>query len=193
MDLIEIKQQARALATRKRRAVAEADEGRAIANVTDLMLEATAPQGGTVASGYLPIGSELDIRPLMARLRARGLIISLPCAVERFRPLIFREWSPGDPLVSEPWGTQAPADDALRLTPELLLVPLLAFDREGYRLGYGGGFYDRTLARLRARTEVTAVGVAYAAQEMASVPHDDTDERLDLIVTEREVIRPANG
>ncbi len=190
MDLIELKQQARAAATRRRRAVAEIDDGAAASAVGDHVLDAIDVDPAAVTSGYIPIGSELDIRSVLGRLRRRGHTIVLPSVREKGHPLVFREWVLGDALVREPFGTLAPPESATQHEPDLLLVPLLEFDREGYRLGYGGGFYDRTLARLRARKEVTAVGVAFAAQEVGSVPHDESDERLDLIVTENEVIRP---
>jgi 5-formyltetrahydrofolate cyclo-ligase len=190
LDLTELKQQARAAATRRRRAAAEIDDGSAASAVGDLLLETLDVDPSAVASGYIPIGSELDVRSVLGRLRRRGHTIVLPSVREKGHPLVFREWVLGDPLVREPFGTLAPPESAPRHSPDLLLVPLLAFDRDGYRLGYGGGFYDRTLDRLRARKEVTAVGVAFAAQELDSVPHDSSDARLDLIVTENEVIRP---
>jgi len=117
----------------------------------------------------------------------------LPCVEAAGAPLVFREWSPGDDLVEEPFGTRAPAPAATRHDPDVLLVPLLAFDRSGYRLGYGGGFYDRTLEALRAIKSISAVGVAYAAQEVQAVPRGERDQPVDLIVTEREVIRPSHA
>lgn len=145
----------------------------------------------TIASGYLPIRSELDPRPLMAELAAAGWRLALPVVIAADSPLLFRAYSFGDSLVRGRFDTEVPAEDKPALVPKLLLVPLLAFDRSGYRLGYGGGFYDRTLSGLRAHYHVQAVGVAFAAQEIEQVPRDAMDHRLDWVVTEREAITVA--
>ena len=147
----------------------------------------------TVASGYLPIRSELDPRPMMAELAAVGWCLALPVVIAANSPLLFRAYSFGDSLVRGRFDTEVPGEDKPELVPQLLLVPLLAFDRSGYRLGYGGGFYDRTLSGLRAQHHVQAVGVAFAAQEIEQVPRDAMDHRLDWIVTEREAIVVAGG
>ena len=143
---------------------------------------------GTVVSGYWPMADELDLRPLLETLNARGCHIVLPAMTGRNRPLVFRDWKPGDNLVPAGFGTLEPAASCEARAPDVLLVPLLAFDRQGYRLGYGGGFYDRSLAELRAVKQVTAVGTAFAGQEVNQVPHDHNDQLLDWIVTEREAI-----
>ena len=145
---------------------------------------------GAVVSAYWPMASELDPRPLMIELASDGHVLALPVVVGAGRPLAFRAWSPGDPLEPAAFGTQVPGADKPELSPAVILAPLLAFDRRGYRLGYGGGFYDRTLGHLRAACPVLAVGLAYAAQEVPAVPHDPNDKRLDWIVTEAEAIRP---
>ncbi len=148
------------------------------------------PLGNVAAvSGFLPIGSEMDVRPLLNRLRAKEIEVSLPVVIGNDLPLVFRKWCDGDPLIEEEFGTKAPGPEAKELVPDLLIVPMLAFDRLGYRLGYGGGFYDRTLARLRRDKRIVAVGVAYAGQEIDVVPRDELDQPLDRIVTEKEVIR----
>lgn len=147
----------------------------------------------TVASGYLPIRSELDPRPLMAHLDAAGWDLALPVVTAANSPLIFRAYSLGDSLARGRFDTEVPAEHKQELQPQLLLVPLLAFDRSGYRLGYGGGFYDRTLSGLRAQDDVLAVGVAFAEQEIEQVPKDAMDHRLDWIVTEREAIAVTGG
>ncbi len=139
---------------------------------------------GPVVSGFFPIGDEIDPRPLMARLAAAGRTLCLPVTPRRGLPLSFRVWRDGDPLHSRPFGLLEPGPDAATVEPDLLLVPLLAFDAAGRRIGYGGGFYDRTLAGLRARRAVRAVGVAYEGQRCDRVPAGPTDERLDAIVTE---------
>ena len=143
---------------------------------------------GCVVSAYWPIGSEIDPRALMHRLHEDGHPIALPVVAARARPLVFRAWRPGDPLEPAGLGTREPLADRPALTPRVLIVPLLAFDRAGYRLGYGGGFYDRTLTGLRRAGETLAVGVAYAAQEVAEVPHDGDDQPIDWLVTEAEAI-----
>ncbi len=141
-----------------------------------------------VVSAYWPIGSEIDPRPLMTHLHEAGHPIALPVIFARGEPLVFRAWRPDDPLEQAGFGTQVPLATQPELTPRVLIVPLLAFDRTGYRLGYGGGFYDRTLARLRDSGAVLAIGVAYAAQEVAAVPRDGSDQPVDWIVTEAEAI-----
>ncbi len=140
-------------------------------------------------SAYWPMGSELDVLPAIEALHACGHAIALPVMLGPARPLIFRLWSPGMALQDAGFGTSEPPPEAPEVEPQVLIVPLLAFDRQGYRLGYGGGFYDRTLAKLRAKSDVLAIGAAYAAQEVESVPREATDLALDWIVTEREAIR----
>ncbi len=144
---------------------------------------------GCVVSAYWPIGSEIDPRSLMIHLHEHGHPIALPVTPGRGDPLVFRAWRPEDLLEAAGFGTRVPPASQPELTPRVLIVPLLAFDRTGYRLGYGGGFYDRTLARLRQSGAVLAVGVAYAAQEVPEVPRDGSDQPLDWIVTEAESIR----
>ncbi len=144
---------------------------------------------GAPCSGFWPMGDELDLRPLLARLHFAGHPVGLPVVVKRGTPLLFRRWQPSDELVSGGYGTSMPSADKPVIEPEILFVPLLAFDRQGYRVGYGGGFYDRTLQALRGAGPRLAVGVAFAAQEVEAVPRDEHDQKLDWIVTEREAIR----
>ena len=146
-------------------------------------LQWAAPTAGAVVSGFWPMGQEIDIRPLLFALHARGHPIVLPETPKRGNPLVFRLWRPGDPLVAERFGTLRPLGEVR--TPDFLLVPLLAFDRRGYRLGYGAGYYDRTLVTLPGRFRL---GVAYAAQELDAVPAGPYDERLDAVATELGVI-----
>jgi 5-formyltetrahydrofolate cyclo-ligase len=142
-----------------------------------------------VVSGFWSIRSEIDVRPLMQALAAAtGADLAMPVVVARGRPLLFRRWQAGMALVAGPFGTVHPAESESALAPDLVLVPLLAFDRRRHRLGYGAGFYDRTLAGLRAGGPVTAVGIAYAAQEVDAVPVGDHDQLLDLVLTERGII-----
>lgn len=141
---------------------------------------------GVPLSGYLPIRTEIDPRPAMAEAAAHGRV-GIPVIEGPGRPLKFAVWEPGAALVPGPFGTVLP-ERPVFFEPELLIVPLVAFDRRGGRLGYGGGFYDRTLQMLRARRATLAIGFAYAAQEAVALPLEPTDQPLDMIVTERGVI-----
>jgi len=136
-----------------------------------------------VVSAFLAIGEEIDPAPLMARLMGEGYRLCLPVMEGKGLPLVFRAWAPGEPLAETMWGIREPLPDAAVLEPDIVLGPLLAFDAEGYRLGYGGGFYDRTLARLRALKPIVSIGIAYDEQRVDAVPHVDYDERLDWILT----------
>jgi len=148
-----------------------------------VLAEAPPPEGAVV-SGFWPIGKEVDIRPLLQTLRERGHAVVLPVTPKRGNPLSFRRWRPGDALEPERFGTFRPIGEPA--VPDFLLVPLLAFDRRGHRLGYGAGFYDRTLAALPSGRY--ALGVAYAAQEVPEVPAGPTDIRLDAVATDRGII-----
>jgi 5-formyltetrahydrofolate cyclo-ligase len=140
-------------------------------------------------AGYIATRDEIDPAPLMEDLRETGHAIALPRVAGKEQPLRFHRWDAGAVLVSGSFNLLEPAADWPEVLPDLLLVPLLAFDAFGYRLGYGGGYYDRTLRQLRARGPVLAVGLAFAVQEMAELPRDPGDERLDWIVTEEEARR----
>lgn len=137
---------------------------------------------GAIVSGYHPMGSELDCLPLMSAL-AETATTCLPVVAGTQKPLNFRVWRPGEPLEPAGFGTQVPAAEASGITPSVLLVPLLAFDARGYRLGYGGGFYDRTLAQL-GTAKVLAVGLAFGGQQVEEVPTGRFDLPLDAVVTE---------
>ncbi len=190
MSLVEAKGALRrASADRRRRAKAAAGEG-AGERVAELFLANVPLAAGAAVSGYWPIGDELDARPLLARLHELGHACALPTVAARGQPLVFRQWSPGVPLVAASFGLSEPAAEAPTVIPDVLGVPLLAFDARGYRLGYGGGYYDRTIAALRrSGREIAAVGLAFAAQEVEAVPHGPGDERLDWVVTERAARR----
>jgi 5-formyltetrahydrofolate cyclo-ligase len=139
-----------------------------------------------IVAGFSPIRDEIDPTPLMLALQAKGARLCLPVTPPRgsSAPLTFRAWSPGDPLDRSPFGVPEPHPDASEVEPDLLLVPLLAFDGRGGRLGYGAGHYDRTLRALRARRKVIAVGLAYAAQARDDLPLEPHDEPLDAILSE---------
>lgn len=140
-------------------------------------------QAPAVVSAFLAIGDEIDPSPLMRRLIGEGYRMALPVMVGKGKPLLFRAWAPGEPLGDAMWGIREPLPSAEVLEPDVILGPLLAFDRAGFRLGYGGGFYDRSLARLRAMKPVVSIGLAFSEQEVDAVPHLDYDERLDWVLT----------
>jgi 5-formyltetrahydrofolate cyclo-ligase len=143
---------------------------------------------GTIVSGFMPLKSEISPLPLLRKLTAQGARLALPAIAGRGHPLAMREWSWGDPLAAGVWGIREPLPQARAVDPDIVLAPLLAFDRAGHRLGYGGGYYDLTIAQLRGRKTIVAVGVAFAAQEVFTVPVTPRDAPLDLVLTERGVI-----
>jgi len=175
-------------ATERRRAAVR-DNPDAGAAARDNFLGAVKVAEGIPISAYWPLEEEFDPRPLFMALHRRGHPIGLPVILGKGQPLLFRLWEPASELVRGAFRVMTPPPIAPELVPQMLLVPLLAFDRAGYRLGYGGGFYDRTIAKLRAVGEALAVGVTFAALEVPTVPRDDTDQPLDWIVTDREAIR----
>ncbi len=183
------------LAEDKRRARSEAAKRRGAAH--PLLHEAAGPalaerglpfirqpEQRTI-SGFFPYKSEISLLPLLARLHSEGWVTAMPVVVGEDSPLVFRAWAPGEPTVPGIWEIPMPPETAPEVSPGVLLVPMLSFDRQGYRLGYGGGFYDRTLEKLRKLKQITAIGVAYSAQEMPEVPHGPYDQRLDWIMTEK--------
>ncbi len=180
-DLDRAKQAARQHAIAAREGCDPTASGAALA--THVVRDCPPPAGATVA-GFWPIGQEIDVRPLLSALQARGHPIVLPVTPRRGNPLSFRLWQPGAPLVPERFGTVRPT--GLEREPDFLLVPLLAFDRHGYRLGYGAGYYDRTLAALPGRF---TLGCAYAVQQVDAVPIGPYDVPLAAVATERGVIR----
>jgi 5-formyltetrahydrofolate cyclo-ligase len=143
---------------------------------------------GVIVSGFMPLKSEINPLPLLQKLAEAGARLALPAVAGHGKPLIMRAWEFGAPLDRRQWGIREPKAEAPEVEPDILLVPLLAFDRAGFRLGHGAGYYDMTIHRLRALKPVTAVGIAFAAQEVPKIPTTPRDERLDLVLTEREVI-----
>ena len=172
-------------------AAGEAVRERFLAAMADMGL--AGEPAGRVVAGYWPMADEIDLRPLLARLYEIGFECALPVVTGRGRPLVFRRWTPATTLRRAGFGLSEPGPDAPEFAPEVLLVPLLAFDVEGYRLGHGAGYYDITLAALRHERAVLAVGVAFAAQEVARVPRQDHDQRLDWIVTEERATPTGVG
>jgi 5-formyltetrahydrofolate cyclo-ligase len=143
---------------------------------------------GVIVSGFSPIKSEIDPIPLMRRLADMGAGLALPVVVAKGQPLVMRSWVAGEPLRVGTWGIREPAPAAAAVEPDVLLVPLLAFDCRGHRIGYGAGYYDLTLAALRERKPVVAIGIAFAIQEIDAVPDEPGDARLDFVMTEKETM-----
>jgi 5-formyltetrahydrofolate cyclo-ligase len=187
MSLAELKRQARAAASNIRHTIHTIEGAGAALALRGLPVALDSKRN--IISAFHSFGSEISTFELFDQLVADGWTTALPVVVARNSPLVFRQWAPGEQLVLGRWDIKVPPETAPQVQPDVLLVPLLAFDRKGYRLGYGGGFYDRTLEALRAIKQVTAIGVAYAAQEVDSVLRDEHDQQLDWVMTERETIK----
>ncbi len=189
MNPVAGKRTLRELARSKRRAAAAAAGNEAGERLRQSFLSALPLPPAQVVAGYWPMPEEIDVRPLMTYLHLSGHVLVLPVVVGRGQPLIFRRWRPSLALDAGVYGISVPSAEAPEATPGVLLVPLLAFDGDGRRLGYGAGYYDRTLAMLRAGGDILAIGAAYAAQRMDSLPEEASDQRLDWVVTEEGAIR----
>jgi 5-formyltetrahydrofolate cyclo-ligase len=180
----------RAEQRRRRGAVAARLGGMAAEAVARQIVSEFRLPPASIVSGYWPLADEFDPHPAMDRLAALGHPLALPRVQGRGRPLAFHAWQPGDRLLAGPFQVLEPSPDAPVVHPRILLVPLLAFDRMGRRLGYGAGYYDMALRDLRARSLAPfAIGVAFAAQEVDEVPTGPRDQTLDAVVTERQVHR----
>lgn len=191
MNIDEIKKHARSEAATIRKQ-AEAENPNAGEQLRDQIVANAIQLGLSLpyhVSAFLPIGSEIDTLPTMRALTDLGHITALPVVVGKGQPLIFRKWFVGEELMPGSFGTSEPLPSEPEIIPEILLVPLLAFDSEGYRLGYGGGFYDRTIEKLEREARVTTVGVAFSAQRIDTVPRDEYDRPLQWIATEKQLIR----
>ncbi|PVA09216.1 5-formyltetrahydrofolate cyclo-ligase [Pelagivirga sediminicola] len=181
-DLAQIKAAARKAAFARRKAAHEACRGAAAGRLSEVL----AGYRGAPLAGYMPIRTEIDPLPAMQEAAANGPVC-VPVIVGEGQALKFSRWWPGGAMKDGPFGARIPQLDDF-ITPEILIVPLVAFDRAGGRLGYGGGFYDRTLEGLRKAGGALAIGFAYGAQEAAELPLEPTDQPLDMIVTEADVI-----
>jgi 5-formyltetrahydrofolate cyclo-ligase len=170
----------RALARRARHALHGKDAALRLAEHGLGFLPAAS---GAIVSGFSAIRDEIDAGALLQRLAGEGFRLALPVMQGKGKPLLFRAWAPGDEMGRATWGIAEPLPSRPVLEPDVVLVPLLAFDTQGYRLGYGGGFYDRTLASLRARKSIIAVGIGYDELRIDAVPHLDYDQRLDWVLT----------
>ena len=185
--LEDIKTAARQAAFARRKAAHSA----ATPGAAGYLSEVLAGYRGVPVSGYIPIRTEIDPLPAMAEAAAHG-DVGVPVIRAAGQPLVFSRWTPDCAMVDGPFGASVPAQERL-MTPEVVIVPLVAFSRSGGRLGYGGGFYDRTLEGLRAARATLAIGFAYAVQEADDLPLEPTDQPLDMIVTERGVIEVSAG
>ena len=189
LSLVTTKAQQRTAALARRDALPVADRRAAAQKIAQRRFP--VPFGeGTVVAGYSPVRSECDPTPLMRSLAGKGVQLALPVVETKSKTLSFAEWRQGEQLAAGPFGILQPGPSALDLEPDVILVPLVAFDRAGHRIGYGVGYYDRALKELRKRRPVIAVGIAFATQEVDAVAADPHDERLDLVLTERELIDP---
>jgi 5-formyltetrahydrofolate cyclo-ligase len=168
-----------ALPAAARQAAAEAIAGRAFP---------LAIKPGMIVAGFSPMKTEINPIPLMRKLADLGAQLALPAIAGRGKPLIMRAWTFGDPFKAGQWGIREPMPEAPEVAPDILIVPLACFDRQGHRIGYGAGYYDMTITALRAKKPVVAIGIGFAAQEIPKVPATERDARLDLVLTEREVI-----
>ena len=168
-----------ALPAAARQAAAEAIAGRAFP--VDV-------KPGMIVAGFSPMKSEINPIPLMRKLADAGAQLALPAIDGRGKPLLMRAWKFGDPFKAGQWGIREPMPSARQVDPDILIVPLACFDRTGHRIGYGAGYYDMTINALRAKKPIVAVGIAFTAQEIPQVPATERDARLDLVLTEREVI-----
>jgi 5-formyltetrahydrofolate cyclo-ligase len=148
---------------------------------------------GMIVSGYFPIRNEIDPTPLMQKLAGQGARLALPCVNARGQSLTFRAWSPGERLILGSLGIPEPSPAAAEVIPDIMLVPLAAFDRSGHRVGYGAGHYDHTFAHLRKAKAVIGVGLAFAAQEIEGVPALAHDVALDYVLTEKKLFDFRSG
>ncbi|MDC0360487.1 5-formyltetrahydrofolate cyclo-ligase [Alphaproteobacteria bacterium] len=172
---------------RARRRSLAANQPNAGQVIGDLALAQGLIPPDAITALFWPIGDEVDLRPLLERLAREGRPVVLPCTPNEPAPLIFRRWTPETSLKPGPMRTMEPNPGAPELVPNVLLLPLLAFDSAGRRIGYGGGYYDRTLKALRQSGSIKAFGVAFAGQQVPRVPTDALDQQLDGVITERGV------
>ena len=188
MSLDREKSELRETAQAVRRRSAEKAGPLAAVRLSDHLVARFGSLAGYAVSGYLAIGTEIDVAPALSRLEQAGLYATLPVVTERGQSLTFRRWTADTQLEPGPLRTLHPVAESPGMVPDLLIIPMLAFDADGYRIGWGGGFYDRTLVKLRAKKDVIAIGAAFAEQQVDKIPRDHHDARLDWIVTEMGLI-----
>ena len=187
LSSLQSKAELRAASLARRDALSTAAREAAARAIAAHALPVEMPPGICVA-GFSAIRSEIDVTPLMQALALKGATLALPVLAGESLPLIFRHWTQDTQLVRGPYGIFEPSSEAEEAEPDIVLVPLAAFDRTGHRIGYGGGYYDRTLELLRQSKKITAIGVGFSVQEIAQVPSSGHDARLDLMLTEKEII-----
>jgi len=180
------KKSLRAEALARRRVLASEFDDAAGQALASMLIEQIS--GCKAVAAYWPMRDEIDVRPVLHVLAADGKDTFLPVVGTKNAPLIFRRWRPDDALVRSSFGVEEPSADQPTGVPDCLIIPLLAFDRGGYRLGYGGGFYDRTIAALKETGPCLTIGAAYAGQMMDPLPRESHDQPLDKIVTEKGVM-----
>jgi 5-formyltetrahydrofolate cyclo-ligase len=186
-SITELKTALRRTAMALRRA-AHTENGTAAARTLCQRLSADITLKDKTIAGYWPLGDELDCRPALEGVIAQGGKVALPVVAGQGQVLLFRGWQPGDPLDPGPFGTAHPTVRSAVVTPDVLLLPLLAFDNTGHRLGYGAGYYDRTVDALRRQRSIIVIGVAYDAQEVGAVPRDPHDQQMDAVMTDRRTL-----
>jgi 5-formyltetrahydrofolate cyclo-ligase len=192
-ELSWMKASQRSGAAKARKREHEASGGRASGKLAETGVDFLKPAPGAIISGYLAYRTEINLMPLMEKLAGQGFELALPVVIENGEPLVFRKWAPGDQTEAGKLNIDIPLASAPEVDPDILLVPLLAFDGRGYRLGYGGGFYDRSLEKLRSQKSIIAVGVAYAGQEVGAVVRGINDQPVDWILTENGPVRPQEA
>ncbi len=178
----------RAQALARRGLVTPAEAKAFAGRIAEIGAGLAAEHKAETVSGFWPIKDEVSTLPLLERLSAQGLVTALPVMVGRDQPLTFRAWKPGEPLTQVQMKIMEPPPEAPEVLPDLLFVPLAAFDRKGDRLGYGAGYYDRSLSKLRGLKRIVAIGIAFEVQELQDLPQEPHDEPLDYVLTERSLI-----
>lgn len=182
----------RQMSRTNRRSISEKIAGSAGEAFAEIILSEIEIAANAVVAGYWPMLSEADVVPTLTKLHETGRCCVLPTTGERHSPLIFRQWRPGDELQASDFGVMEPTADKPAHIPDIMLAPLLAFDANGNRLGYGGGHYDQTVASYkkdRGKDSVTVIGIAFSGQQVDALPNEKHDQRLDLVVTETGIVR----
>lgn len=156
--------------------------------ILDQLIAAAIIPSDAIIGSYWPVKSEVDVRPLLTYFYKRGHTCALPFVQAQNKPLLFREWSPGNLLISGIYNILTPDETAPLVTPTVLFIPVLGFDRQGHRLGHGEGYYDRTLEQLRAKNPLIAIGIAFDCQEVESIPYESFDQRMNYILTPTQLI-----
>lgn len=189
--MVDEKQALRSRMADRRAAISDTDAAHAARDMARRFMADQTLTADSVVALYWPVKGELDTRPLMEGLRARGAEVALPVVTGTGKPLLFRLWRPGEGLVDGHYGIKVPPESAGIVRPDIIGVPMLAFDETGHRLGYGGGFYDRTLEALRSDggPRPLAIGLAFERQRMSWLPRHGGDQVLDRIVTELGIHR----